>query len=77
MYIYIYIGIGIIVTLASYVFQKYREKDISGVIKDKLNELNDDGSFSFKSANIVGYLLAFIFGVLLWPVLLIKVLKKP
>lgn len=70
--IYIYISIGIIATVISYIFHRNKEKDISETIQDKLHELRDDGSFSFRSANIVGYLLAFIISTLFWPVLVAK-----
>jgi len=72
MYIYLYLAIGAIISVVSYVSHGRKEKDIAEVIHDKLHELRDDGSHSFKSANIIGYLLAFIFGTLLWPLLIVR-----
>ena len=72
IYIYFYLAIGVIVTVASYISYEHKEKDISEVVHDKLHELRDDGSFSFQSANILGHLFAFTFSILLWPTLIIK-----
>ena len=70
--LYIYIAIGIIVTVISYAFYGKKEKDISEVVHDKLHELRDDGSFSFQSANILGHLFAFVFSIFFWPILIFK-----
>lgn len=70
--LYLYIVIGAIISVISYVSHGRKEKDIAEVIHEKLHELRDDGSNSFKSANIIGYLLAFIFGTLLWPLLIVR-----
>ena len=70
--LYIYIAIGIIVTVISYAFYGKKEKDISEVVHDKLHELRDDSSFSFQSANILGHLFAFVFSIFFWPILILK-----
>lgn len=70
--LYLYIAIGAIISAISYVSYARKEKDVAEVIHDKLHELRDDGSHSFKIANIIGYLLAFIFGTLLWPLMLVR-----
>jgi hypothetical protein len=72
IYAYFYLAIGVIVIAASYISYEHKEKDIYEVVHDKLHELRNDGSFSFQSANILGYLFAFTLGVLLWPALIIK-----
>ena len=71
-YFLAYIATGIIVTAISYASYGRKEKNISEVVQDKLHELRDDGSFSFQSANILGYLFAFIFSALFWPILVLK-----
>lgn len=76
-YLYLYLAMGSVVTIISFVTHSRKEKDISEVVHDKLHELRDDGSFSFQSANILGHLFAFIFSILFWPILvLMKIFKK-
>ena len=59
-------------TLALLQMNKNKEKDISEIVQDKIREMNDDGSFSFHSANFLGQLFAYCFSILFWPVLIIK-----
>lgn len=68
----IYISIGLLTTLISLLHYKNKEKDIAEEVQDKLHELSNDGSFSFKSANLIGHLLVFIFSTLFWPILVLK-----
>lgn len=72
MYIYLYLAVGAIISAASYISHERKEKDVAEALQEKLHELRNDGSYSFQSANILGYLLAFIFSVLFWPLLVIK-----
>ena len=69
---YLYCAIGILVTLALLRINKNKEKDINEIVQDKISEMRNDGSFSFHSANFLGHLLGYIFGMLLWPVLIIR-----
>jgi len=71
-FFYLYCVVGILVTLALLQMNKNKEKDISEIVQDKIRKMNDDGSFSFHSANFLGQLLGYMFGMLLWPVLIIK-----
>ncbi len=71
-YLYLYLTAGCVITIISFVTQSRKEKDISEIVHDKLHELRDDGSFSFQSANILGYLFAFIFSIIFWPILVLK-----
>ena len=71
-FFYLYCAIGILVTLASLQMNKNKDKDINEIVQDKISEMRNDGSFSFQSANFLGHLLGYIFGMLLWPVLIIK-----
>lgn len=75
--LYFYITVGMIISLISYVSHERKEKDIAETVQEKLHELSDDGSFSFRSASIVGSLLAVIFSVLLWPLLVLKKVLGP
>jgi hypothetical protein len=76
-YLYTYLMVGLISTIASYISYERKEKNISEAIQDKLHELSNDGSFSFKSANLIGHLLALVLGTLLWPALVLKkILRK-
>lgn len=73
----IYISIGLLTSLISFLHYENKEKDIAEEVHDRLHELIDDGSFSFKSANLIGHLLAFVLGTLLWPFLVLKkILRK-
>ncbi len=75
--LYLYIFIGTITTLIPLLHYKNKEKDIADEVQDKLHELNNDNSFSFKSANLIGHILAFIVGTLFWPILVLKkILRK-
>ena len=76
MIIYTYIAVGVLVIAASYISYDRKDKDIADTVHDKLHEFRNDGSHSFKSANIIGYLLAFIFSALFCPLLAIKKLLK-
>jgi divalent metal cation (Fe/Co/Zn/Cd) transporter len=71
-FFYFYCAVGIVVTLALLQMNKNKEKDISEIVQDKIHEMNDDGSFLFHSANFLGHLLGYIFGMVLWPVLIIR-----
>lgn len=75
-FVYIYISVGLIISVISYFSYGKRDKDIAEEVQDKLHELSNDGSFSFNSANAIGHLLAFILSSLLWPILIIKQLSK-
>jgi hypothetical protein len=70
--LYLYCAIGILVTLASLQMNKNKEKDINEIVQDKISGMRNDGSLSFHSANFLGHLLGYIFGMLLWPALIIK-----
>jgi len=71
-FFYLYCVVGILVTLALLQMNKNKEKDISEIVQDKISEMRNDGSFSFHSANFLGHLLGYMFGMFLWPVLIIK-----
>jgi hypothetical protein len=71
-FFYLYCAIGILVTLALLRINKNKEKDINEIVQNKISEMRNDGSFSFHSANFLGHLLGYIFGMLLWPVLIIR-----
>ena len=75
-FVYIYISVGLIISVISYFSYEKRDKDIAEEVQDKLHELSNDGSFSFKSANAIGHLLAFIISTLFWPVLVLKKLLR-
>lgn len=72
LYFYLYIAIGITITIISYILNSRKEKGISAAVQDKLHDLSNDGSFSFQSANILGYLFAFIFSTIFWPIVVLK-----
>ena len=75
--LYLYIFIGTLTTLISLLRYKNKEKHIAEEVQDKLHELNNDNSISFKSADLIGHLLAFIVGTLFWPVIVLKkILRK-
>lgn len=71
-YLYLYLTAGCVITIISFFTNFRKEKNISEIVHDKLHELRDDGSFSFQSANMLGYLFAFIFSVIFWPILVLK-----
>jgi hypothetical protein len=44
-YAFTYFFIGILVTLALYITHKNTAKDISEIVRDKIHEMSNDGSF--------------------------------
>lgn len=70
--LYLYIAIGIIFATLFLVSYKRNENNITETVNEKIHKLRNDGSFSYNSANIIGHLLAFIVGVLFWPILVVK-----
>jgi hypothetical protein len=71
-FFYLYCVAGILVTLALLRIHKNKEKDISEKVHDKIQEMSNDGSFSFHNANFIGHQLAYSFSILFWPFLVIK-----